>query len=141
RDVAGHAHPFERPRDPLRPHDLAVLAAELVLLALGAVDHPPRAPLPEVHLAVADLVSAGSPPVLQVLARGVRLEHEVPWCVEHPRDHDLPFRGCRERQGVTARRHVPSPFSRPGAPPGTRPAGRSSPPRIRGTAPPIRPPP
>src|SRR6266568_2649135 len=95
---------------------------------------PPRAAWTEVHLTARHLVAPRAPPVRHVLARGMRLEHQVARGVEDPGHDDLPVRRRRHRHLVaTACAHRPSPFLVPGSPPGTRPTGRSSPPRSGGT--------
>ena len=135
RNVAGHPLPLEGPHDPFGPNDLPELAPERRDLALGAlVDDPPGSTGPEVHLATADLVAPRPPPVRHVLARAVGLEHQLARSVEDPRRGDLAVRRGRHLELVTAWGHCPPPFLVPGALPGTRPAGRSSPPRSGGTA-------
>src|SRR6266508_4650856 len=134
-DVPGHGFELDGPGDPLRPHDLAELAAEPELHAVGTALHdPPRPTRPEVEVAGRDLVLPRAPPVGEVLARAVRLEDQVAGSLELPGEHGLPVGRGRHRHGATAWTHSPSPFLGPGAPPGTPRAGRSSPPRTAGTA-------
>src|SRR6185436_11039678 len=90
----------------------------------------------EVDLALHDLVVPRAPPVRHVLARAVRVEHELAWRVEDTGHHDLPARRLRRVLVATGSDHHPSPFSClvhvPGARPGTRPVGRSARPRSGG---------
>src|SRR5919197_347610 len=140
RDMAGQAHPFERPGDAFGPNDLPELAPEDVLLSLCAPVHDlPGPPWPEVQVALGDLVPARSPPPGHVLARAVGLEHQLARRVEDPGHLDLRVRWCGHHELATASSHPPAPFFVPGAPPGTRPSVRRFPPRTAGRPGPTRP--
>ncbi len=89
--------------DSLVGDDFAVLAVKGDLEAIvGDADVAPLAPDTEVDLRAQHLTAVRVPPALDELRLGDCSEHEVPRCLELPRDEDLVVRGERDPRGVSS---------------------------------------
>jgi death-on-curing protein len=89
-DVTGHAFELKGVDEPLGRRDLAVLAAEAILIALRvALDEAPRAARSDIHYVDNRRGAALTPPVGDVLRIGVGLEYELARRIEDPRHPDF----------------------------------------------------
>jgi hypothetical protein len=88
--VTRHAFEFKGVDESLGGHDLAVLAAEAILIALWiALDEAPRAARSDIHCVDCGRHSPWSHPMRNVIWVRVRLEHKLARRIEDARHPDL----------------------------------------------------